>query len=1167
MRNGHTSVSASPPLSERYERSSGRVLLTGTQALVRLLLEQSARDAARGLRTAGFVSGYRGSPLGGLDRELWGARERLAAADVRFEPGVNEDLAATAIWGTQQMPLLPRPRRDGIYALWYGKGPGVDRSGDPLKHGNRMGASRHGGVLVAFGDDHPGKSSTVSHQSEPVLAAHQLPVLYPATLQEYLDFGLHGWALSRCSGLWVGFKCINETVEATATVEIDPARVRIVEATDIVRPPEGLNGRMAFDPLGDEMRLVRYRIPAALAYVRANALDRVALGSHVRRLGIVAAGKSYLDVLEALSLLGLDARRAGDLGISLYKPALIWPLEPEGLRRFARGTAELLFVEEKRRFLEEQAAGILYNVAASERPRIVGKADERGAPLLAADVPLDPVTIALAIARRLALLDVSDEALNERTAALVRTQAERAQLSAAPTVRTPYFCAGCPHSTSTRVPEDSLAFSGIGCHTLAIAMNRNTATPTHMGGEGVNWVGIAPYTEVPHVFQNLGDGTYFHSGLLAVRAAVTAGVNITYKILVNDAVAMTGGQPVEGQLTVGEITRQLAAERVRRIAVVSDRPELHRRDPELAAGVSVHHRDELARVQRAFRDVPGTSAIVYEQTCANEKRRRRKRGLLADPPQRAFINDRVCEGCGDCSVKSNCVAVEPLETELGRKRRIDQSACNKDFSCIQGFCPSFVLVRGGRVRRPDGANFTADSPLPAPRVAPLEGATSILIAGTGGTGVVTIGAVLAMAAHLEGRAATVFDMTGLAQKGGAVTSHLRIAASADALTTPRIGAGGASVLLGCDLVVSAAVDALHAIHTGRTAAVLNEHLTATAQFQSDPDVDFQATMLLARVRAAIGGDRLTSFDATDAARQLLGDTLAVNMMIVGAAAQLGYLPVAIASIEKALELNGTAVALNKQALFLGRLFVHAPDAFRAGLREARSTVEKTTSSLEALIEHRSRWLTSYQDEAYAQRYVARVRRIAAEEAKRCPGRDALAFAVARQYFRVLAYKDEYEVARLYTDGEFHRELRRQFDGDVHVRVLLSPPLMARTDPASGEPRKLSFGPWIFAVFRVLARLKFLRGTRFDPFGFASERRRERALIEDYEAWIDALVERVSPESHATCVELAEVPARIRGFGHVKQRNEIAARVRAGQLLQALRADSRVAGECPVEETA
>jgi indolepyruvate ferredoxin oxidoreductase len=1144
-------------LEDKYTQTRGRVLLSGNHALVRLMLQQRQLDAAAGLNTAGFVSGYRGSPLGGLDMELWANLGRLEASHVVFRPGVNEDLAATAVWGTQQSVLLPGARYDGVFALWYGKGPGVDRSGDALKHGNRQGAAPHGGVLVAMGDDHPGKSSTISHQSEQALAAHQIPVLFPSSVQELFEYGLAGWALSRFSGLWVGLKCVNETVEGTATVDVDPQRFSYVRP-DIALPPGGLNvnPRPMVVREADEMLVVRHRIPAAQAWARANRIDRVVVDGERRRLGIVTSGKAWLDVRQALLALGLDEARARALGVRVYKVGMIWPLEPEGLREFARGHDELLFVEEKAAFVEDQAAKILYPLAESDRPRLTGKFDDRGQPLLPPDVQLEFATVALAIARRLGALGLDDEALRSRVALLEGRVNRARETRPGPAARTPYFCSGCPHNTSTKVPEGSIALAGIGCHTMAGSMNRRTLMPTQMGGEGLNWTGIAPFTAMPHVFQNLGDGTYFHSGLLAVRGAVAAGANITYKLLYNDAVAMTGGQPVEGHLTVGEIAQQLLAERVKRVVLVSDDPDRFRKaGAGIPGGVTIHHRRELDALQKELRAVPGVTALIYEQTCAAEKRRRRKRGEFPDPPKRAFINAAVCEGCGDCSVQSNCVSVQPKETEFGRKRAIDQSSCNKDYSCVNGLCPSFVTVHGGQLRRPKAATLGAElfAALPDVRLPTVQHDWNVLIAGVGGTGVVTVGSVLAMAAHLEGKHASVIDMTGLAQKNGAVWSHLRIGSRTAAVPGARIGLAEADLLLGCDLVTAAEKDSVLTLDAARTRAVVNSHVQPTAAFQLDPDLRIDVEAELRPIRTSIPDERLHTVDATGTALKLLGNTIGANFFLVGYALQAGGLPLSVESVEHAIGLNGQSVEFNKRALALGRLAAHEPGAVERELARLEPLpVIPPAQTLDAIVERRAAHLADYQDAAYAARYRALVEKVREAERERCGGLGGLAEAVARYYFKLLAYKDEYEVARLYSSEEFQRALEATFEGDYTLRFHLAPPLLSRVDPGTGRPRKREFGPWMLRAFRVLARLKVLRGTSLDVFGHGADRRLERRLVAEYEARIAEVLERLDVATHAVAVELASLPEQVRGFGPVKVEHLEKIQPREQELLAQLR---------------
>ncbi|HJU16866.1 MAG TPA: indolepyruvate ferredoxin oxidoreductase family protein [Stellaceae bacterium] len=1148
-------------LDDKYALDKGRVYLTGTQALVRLPMLQRQRDALRGLNTACFVSGYRGSPLGGLDQALWRARPFVEKSQIRFQPAINEELAATAVWGSQQVGLFPGAKYDGVFALWYGKGPGVDRSGDALKHGNAAGSARNGGVLLLAGDDHTCKSSTLPHQSEFAFVDALIPVLNPSGVQEMLDLGLYGWAMSRYSGCWIAMKTIAETVDSSASAAIDPERVQIVLPEDFPMPAGGLNIRWPDQPLDQEDRLHRHKLAAAQAFARANRLDRIVLDGPRPRFGIVTTGKSALDLRQALDDLGLDESEAARIGLRLYQVALSWPLEREGVRRFAEGLEEILVVEEKRALMEGQVKDALYDLPAGRRPRVFGKSAEDGSSLLPSTGELAPGQIARALARRLARFDDSPR-LAERLEAIEAR--ERRQGNVVPFARTPYFCPGCPHNSSTKVPEGSRALAGIGCHYLSQFMDRSTATFTQMGGEGVPWIGQAPFTETAHVFANIGDGTYTHSGLLAIRAAVAAGVNITYKILFNDAVAMTGGQPIDGGLDVPAVTRQLAAEGVRQIAVVTDEPDKYAggatpvsgHGAGFAPGTKVHHRADLDKVQRELRACPGVTALVYDQTCAAEKRRRRKRGRFPDPPRRVFINDLVCEGCGDCSQTSNCLAVVPVETEFGRKRAIDQSNCNKDFSCLDGFCPSFVTVEGGgpKKRRPGDLDDTQLSVLPEPAHPALDRPYGILIAGVGGTGVVTIAALLGMAAHLEAKGCTVLDMTGMAQKGGAVLSHVRIARTQDEIHAVRIAAGGADLLLGCDLVVSAGAEALGRLQWGRSRAVVNTHETMTGEFTRHPDLAFPARDLRQSIVEATGAERAAFVDATRLATALFGDAIATNLFLLGYAYQQGLVPVSAEAIERAIELNAVAVAFNRGAFRWGRRAAADPALVTARAMPAASipASHRLSETLDEAVARRVAFLTDYQDAAYAERYAARLTRVRAAESARVPGSEALAEAVARALFQVMAYKDEYEVARLYAESDFRERLAEQFEGPYKLRFHLAPPVLGERDPATGRLKKRSFGPWMFGAFRVLARLKKLRGTPFDLFGKSPERRMERRLIGEYESVIEEILAGLTPANHALAVELARLPLDIRGFGHVKEANYRRVKAKEKELLTRFR---------------
>ena len=1149
----------SSSLDDKYTTESGRVYLTGYQALVRLPMIQRERDRAAGLNTAGFVSGYRGSPLGGLDLSLWKAADHLAEHDIVFQPGINEDLAATAVWGTQQLALSPKARVQGVFAMWYGKGPGVDRCGDVFRHANAAGSSRFGGVLAIAGDDHAAKSSTLPHQTDHFFKSMMMPVLAPAGVQEYLDFGVHGWALSRWSGCWVAFKAVADTVETSASVDVDPMRVVVREPDDFEMPDGGLNLRWPDPPLVQEKRLLHHKLYAALAYCRANGLNRVVIDSPQPRLGIITAGKSYLDVRQALDDLGIDAALAAEIGIRLYKVGMVWPLEADGVRRFAEGLDEILVVEEKRQLIEYQLKEELYNWREDVRPRVIGKFDEKGEWallrgtgadghivvdhgdwLLPAAGELTPAMIAKVIAGRIGRFFTSEH-IEQRLAFL---QAKEALLGHRVFAidRVPTFCPGCPHNTSTRVPEGSRAVAGIGCHYMVSFMpDRHTATFSHMGGEGVPWVGQAPFTDERHIFANLGDGTYFHSGILAIRQAVAAfnrprhgrqpTSGITYKILFNDAVAMTGGQPVDGELGVPQLLRQLQAEGVGTIVLVTDGSETPWRVSDLPHGVQLRHRDELDVIQRELRTLAGVSVIVYHQTCAAEKRRRRKRGTYPDPQTRVYINEAVCEGCGDCGRESNCMAILPVETEFGRKRQIDQSACNKDYSCMNGFCPSFVTIEGGRLRhgRAQAGKGERFGPLPAPRLPATGKPWGILVTGVGGTGVVTIGALIGMAAHLDGKGVTVLDMTGLAQKGGSVFSHIRIADRPADLHAVRIATGEANAVIGGDLVVTASVDALAKMAVG-THGVVNCFETPTSEFTRNPDWAFPQDKMQAAIVEAVGQKNFDFLDAGSLATKLLGDAIATNLFLLGYAWQRGWVPVSEASLDRAIELNGAAVEMNRQAFLWGR---RAAIDLAAVQREVSPApvIRLRPESLDERIARRAEELTAYQDAAYARRYTDFVARVRAAEAPL--GSEALTDAVARNYFKLLAYKDEYEVARLFADPAFRAGIDARFEGEYTLRFHLAPTFLARPDPDSGRIKKKVFGPWMETALRWLAKARRLRGTPFDPFGYHPERKAERALIAQYEADIGALLGGLDAEGLRRAVALARLPEDIRGFGHVK----------------------------------
>lgn len=1113
-------------LDDKYTQQNGDVFLTGTQALVRLPLMQKQLDMAHGLNTAGFISGYRGSPLGGYDQALWKAQKFLKEAHVTFVPGINEDLGATAVWGSQQLHLSPGAQVQGVFGLWYGKGPGVDRTGDVFKHANAAGSSRYGGVLAIAGDDHACKSSTLPHQTEYAFMDAFIPVLHPTSIQEILTFGLYGWALSRFSGLWVCLKTISDTIDTAASVSIDFDPYQIIIPTEFTMPPGGLNLRWPDVPVEQERRLHDFKLKAVPVFARANRLDRALWKTKKTRIGLVATGKAYLDLQEALRAMGITEKVAESLGIAIYKVALTWPLEPEGIQDFCTGLTEVIVVEEKRPLIEDQLKVLLYGVSTRKRPAIVGKQTETGEPLFPAVYEMNVQMIGRILAKRW-YHTPGFEALQPYFDTLLETAPKTAD--AAPLLRIPYYCSGCPHNTSTMtLPEGSRAMAGIGCHYMATWINPHTQTFTQMGGEGVPWIGMAPFTSESHLFANLGDGTYYHSGLLAIRAAVAARVNITYKILYNDAVAMTGGQPVDGPLSVADVTHQLRAEGIQKIAVVSDDIDKYARFQPFAKGTEVHHRSALAAVQQRFKETAGVTAIIYDQTCAAEKRRRRKRKLMEDPNRRVIINDVVCEGCGDCGKKSNCLSLMPLETEWGTKRAIDQSSCNKDFSCVNGFCPSFVSVVGGALRKPKGSSVPTHllDKITAPTQPALDHPYSIFITGVGGTGVTTIGALLGMAAHLESKGCSVVDMAGLAQKGGAVVSHLKISRDKKDILAARVST--ADLLLGFDVVVTSSPEALSKMAAGTTQVIVNTHQSVTGHFTQNPQYHFPADALAERIHA--GAENTDSLDATAIATGLMGDAIYTNLFMVGYAFQKGLIPLSAEAILEAIRLNNVQIEANSTAFLWGRLMAVCPDdILTLALPPAPAPL-----TLEETINHRYRDLIEYQDEAYAQRYLDFMNKI--KERDKAFNQSALTTCVAKTYHRLLAYKDEYEVARLYTNNTFMKKLEEQFEGNYKLIFHLAPPLLSRRDPHTKEPRKSIYGQWMMKAFALLARFKSIRGTALDIFGYTKERRMERQLITDYEHLVYKLLDHLTPETYLSIVEILELPQRIRGFGHVKEKN-------------------------------
>ena len=1158
-------------LDDKYALDHGRAFMSGVQALVKLPMLQRARDALAGKNTAGFISGYRGSPLGGYDQALVKAAPYLKAQNIVFQPGVNEELAATALWGTQQLGFAPpgTNRFDGVFGIWYGKGPGVDRCSDVFKHANMAGTTPWGGVIAVAGDDHVAKSSTSAHQSDHIFKACGLPVFFPANVQEILDLGVHAFAMSRFSGVWAGMKTVQEIVESSATAAVDPHRVQIRIPTDFPLPPEGVHIRWPDHALDQEARLFDFKWYAALAYIRANRLNYNAIEGPNDRFGLIASGKAYNDTRQALIDLGLDDATCRQIGIRLHKVGVVWPLEAQLTREFATGLQEILVVEEKRQVIEYQLKEELYNWRADVRPNIYGKFNEvegdfsggewsipnpAANTLLRANADLSPAIIARAIAQRVKRLGVGGDMLARIDAQLAILEAkERAmqvlELGAAKGAdRAPWFCSGCPHNTSTKVPEGSRAMAGIGCHFMAIWMDRSTVGFTQMGGEGVPWVGQQPFSTDQHMFANLGDGTYFHSGLLAVRQSIAAGVNITYKILYNDAVAMTGGQQVgerpEGH-SVAQIAQSMRGEGAVRIVVVTDEPDKYT-GVRLVEGVAVHHRDELDAVQRQFREIKGTTVIIYDQTCATEKRRRRKRGSLVDPAKRVVINELVCEGCGDCSVQSNCLSVEPLETGFGRKRQINQSTCNKDMSCLKGFCPSFVTVEGGQLRKKTRDKVPSPfelGPLPEPEPASLDTQPGrvwgVVVAGVGGTGVITIGQLLGMAAHIEGKGIVTQDAGGLAQKGGATWSHVLIASAQGDIRTTRVGMAAADLIIGCDPIVTASKETMARMREGRTHVALNSNSTPTAAFVKNANWQNPAEACAAAITTAVGSAGVAAFNADAASTKLMGDSIYTNPMMLGFAWQKGWIPLGRDSLVRAMELNAVAVDNNKAAFEWGRRAAHDWPAVEKLLAPAQVLQFVKRESLDDLVKRRIEFLTLYQNAAYAQRYKAFVDKVRARES--ALGKTLLAESVARYLFKLMAYKDEYEVARLHTDSSFLKRVNDMFEGDFKLNYHLAPPLLAKRNE-KGELQKQKFGPGVLTAMRVLARLKGLRGTAWDPFGRTDERREERALVVDYMASVDEVLKTLDAANLEAAVEVARLPELIRGYGHVKARNLSAVRV-------------------------
>ncbi len=1144
-------------LADKYQVKEGWVFLAGTQALVRLPIQQRLRDEAEGKKTGGYVSGYRGSPLGRFDMDLWQAEAVLKQNNIVFRAAVNEDLAATAIWGSQHVGSFPGARVDGVFGIWYGKGPGVDRSGDVLRHANSAGTSALGGVLALAGDDHGAKSSTITNFSDQIFIAAGLPLLYPSNTQELLDFGLHGIAMSRFSGCWVGMKVVTDVVEGGGTIYVGPDSPNIV-LPEVPSLPAGtpmgapsLSIRPFDTALLAEERLYNHKLYAAVAYARANHLNLISIDSDKPRLAIVSAGKAYQDVRQALVELGWSAAQLQEMGIRIAKVGMTWPLDPEFVRTLAQDVDAILVVEEKRPLLEEQIKSMLYDLNLPNRPRVIGKALgsptyglERAARVFPNNAEISPLIVAKVLLDVMLMLQPD---CGLQTISLPSSKAPgpgSAQRNAS-------FCSGCPHNRSTKVIEGSRALAGIGCHTIAMLNNpRTTGTVSHMGGEGAMWLGQQPFTDEPHVFANMGDGTFFHSGFLAIRQAVAAKVPMTYKLLVNGFVSMTGGQPVDGDLTVPQTIRELLAEGVSEVVLVSDEPEKYA-NADLPPGVKVHHRDDMEMVQRRLREQKGVTVLVYEQPCATERRRLRKRGKWADPAKRSFINAAVCEGCGDCGTVSNCLSIEPLETALGRKRKINQNSCNKDFTCVEGFCPSFVTVHGGTLRKPAKVSSQTSAALPEPALPVFERPTrsfSVLVGGIGGTGVVTIGQLLGMAAHIDGLACSILDVTGLSQKYGAVLSHVHMAPNAAMLHATRIAPGEADTVIGCDLIVTAGDEALSRMRAGRTRAVVCTDVIPTSEFARNADWSVDADAMLKSIRS-VCGEQFFAANGLEIARALMGDSVASNMFMLGAAWQHGWVPVTLAALNRAIELNAVQVEFNRAAFLWGRRAATDLAAVQKVATPANviKFVPRNKESLSELMQRHQAFLTEYENAAYAARYRALVERVAKVDGQ-LGGNERLAKAVALSYFKLLATKNEWEVARLYTSDAFRQQLASTFEGDYRLHFHFGAWPFGKVDQGTGKVKKAELGPWVMSAFRVMNALRGLRGTWLDPFRNSAERQLDARLLVEYEQETERLLKEPQAQSLNTLVALAALPQKIRGYGHVRETSAAAVAMERASLL-------------------
>lgn len=1125
---------------KKYTCQTGPVFLSGNQAYLRLVFEQQRRDREAGLNTGGFISGYRGSPFGNFDSECKGVEGALNERDIHFNPGVNEAMAATAIWGSQQIDLFEGKQFDGAFGLWYGKGPGVDQAADALHHANLWGTSQHGGVVMAVGDDPMSRSSSIQQQSEYVLSGLCIPIMHCSSVQDIYDFGLIAYQMSRYAGVWVAVKSVSDIAESWYMVDINPNRTETVlpDPSEFVIPDSGVHTRWPDRSVDQDERIVNVRLPAVKAFTKANKLNKVTLDAKQRRMGIITAGKSYLDTIEALNDLGIDDPMRDELGLAVFKIAVIWPMEESLVQEFAESVDEILVIEESRPFLETQVKDILFDMPMDSRPLVMGKKGRDQQVQFPSNGELTPALISKVLVDWLKPYKTT-ESMNQWIAVLENTD-KQLGVPRNSVERTPYFCSGCPHSSSTKLPDGAPEqLIGIGCHFLVGLMDRKGTTYTQMGGEGATWAGASPFLGNRHTFINIGDGTFYHSGSTAIRQAIASGINITYKVLFNDAVAMTGGQSFDGPLTVEGITQQMHAEGAARVVVVSREPEALNKAA-FAPGTDLYHRDDLQQVMKELAETKGVTILIYEQTCATELRRRRKRKIVETPKKLTFINSRVCEGCGDCGVQSNCLSVQPLETELGRKRVIDQSGCNLDFSCVKGFCPSFVTIEGGELAKGSAVDLSDEifSALPEPTPKALDGVFGSLVCGIGGTGVVTISSMIGEAAKAEGFASQVLDLTGMAQKFGAVYCHLKVAHSVEELNSTRLSIGKADLLIGADIVTSASDEGMSRLREGHTQGVVNSHEIVTGAFTRDGDFTIPVDDMKQALERFTGEGHCHFFDSTVVSETLTGNTIGANMMLLGYACQKGWLPVKRQSLEDAITENGVAVAYNQRVFKIGRLMAHDPDAVKV-LLEQGATIpewEVLSASTEELISRREKDLVAYQSKSYAKKFTRLINRVREAEAKLNGDSDEITAAAARYLYKLMAYKDELEVARLYTDGTWEKQIKENFSGDYKIKFHMAPPLISKRDPITGQLKKREFGGWMLSALKIVSKFKGLRNTPLNPFGYSAERKEDKELLSQYESVLKQIISDLNEENKEIALEMAKVPEFIRGYGHVRTQN-------------------------------